>query len=221
MLEQNYIKGKTAVKIAASVEAAVATGQIAEGERLPAVRELATRLGVSAATVSAAYRILQERGITVAARRLGTRIRPSLPAAPPPPAPPRGVRNRAEGNPDRVLLPDLRRALRQLHARQRLYGEDLNDKRLVALARRQFRADGLPAKRIAVAGGALDGLERVLREQLRPGDRVLVEDPCFTGILDLLATLGLLPVPVEVDDEGMRPEALSRALRATVRAMIV
>ena len=64
-------------------------------------------------------------------------------------------------------------------------------------------------------------MERVLREHLRPGDRVIVEDPCFTGISDLLASLALTPVPVPVDDEGMNPAALARAITKNVGALIV
>ncbi len=221
MLEQKYISGQTAVKIARSIEAAVAAGKIAVGENLPPMREVAKRLGVSPATVAAAYRILQERGVTIADRRRGTRVRPTAPAAPAPPPPPRGVRNLAEGSPDRALLPDLRRHLRGLRVRQRMYGEELNDRELVRVARRQFRADGMPARSIAVVSGALDGIERVLRDQLRPGDRVLVEDPCFSGVLDLLAALALVPVPVAIDDEGMLPDALSRAMRGAAQAIIV
>jgi DNA-binding transcriptional MocR family regulator len=221
MLEQKYFSGRTAVNIARNIEAGVAAGSIRAGHRLPPVRTLATHLGVSAATVAAAYRVLQRRGVTLAERRRGTRIRPSAPAAPTPPPPPRGVRNLKEGNPDLELLPELRRHLRSMRIGQRLYGEDVNDRALVAVARRQFRADGLPAEHIAVVSGALDGIERVLREQLRPGDRVIVEDPCFTGTLDLLAALALHPVPVPVDDEGILPDALARALRGAVDAIVV
>jgi DNA-binding transcriptional MocR family regulator len=221
MLEQKYISGKTAVNIARSVESAVASGKIAVGEQLPSVRDLSKHLGVAGATVSAAYRILQERGVTLAFGRRGTRIRPSAPAAPTPPPPPRGVRDLVAGNPDRELLPDPRRHLRKLKVRRRLYGEELNDRDLIAVARSHFRSDKLPSKHIAVVSGALDGIERVLREQLRPGDRVIVEDPGFAGIMDLLAALALVPVPVSVDDEGMLPDALLRAMRTAASAIII
>src|SRR5438067_1113181 len=221
MLEQKYISGKTAVNIARSIESAVAAGKIAVGAQLPSVRELSRHLGVAGATIAAAYRILQERGVTLAFGRRGTRIRPSAPAAPAPPPPPRGVRDLVAGNPDRELLPDPRRHLRKLKVRRRLYGEELNNRDLIAVARSHFRSDGLPAKHIAIVSGALDGIERVLREQLRPGDRVIVEDPGFSGIMDLLAALALVPIPVAVDDEGMLPDALLRAMRTAASAIIV
>ena len=209
MIEQKYISGRTAVNIARSIEQAVANGRAVAGDPLPPLRSLASHLGVALATVAAAYRILQDRGLTVADGRRGTRIRPTAPmAALPAPDLPRGVRNLADGNPDRDLLPDAQRAVRKLAVKKRLYGEEFRDRSLVTLARRQFRGDGVPAKDIAIVSGALDGIERVLRERLRAGDRVLVEDPCFSGILDLLASMGLIAVPVEIDDEGLRPESL-------------
>ena len=53
---QYQIKGTSASEIAGSVEALVAAGVLASGERLPAVRRLAGELGVSPATVAAAFR---------------------------------------------------------------------------------------------------------------------------------------------------------------------
>jgi DNA-binding transcriptional MocR family regulator len=122
------------------------------------------------------------------------------------------VRNLVDGNPDVRLLPDLRK--RRSPLAQRLYGDELNDPALLALAREQFRDDHIPADHVAIVSGALDGLERVLREHLRAGDRVAVEDPGFTGVLDLLHALALIAVPVAVDDEGLLPHELKRALRS-------
>lgn len=215
MVVQTYLSGTTAVKIAASVEAAVAAGTIAAGDRLPPVRDLAQHLGVSPATVAASYRILHERGIAFAEGRRGTIIRPASPSSPPVPIPlPPNVRDLASGNPAADLLPNLAPFLRKLDGSPRLYRDELNDPELVALARKQFDADGVPSSSVAVVSGALDGIERVLREQLRSGDRVLVEDPCFTGVADLLHALALVPVPVSVDDEGLIPAAVQRASSA-------
>jgi DNA-binding transcriptional MocR family regulator len=159
----------------------------------------------------------------VADGRRGTRVRTappiSLPVAADPPLPPGAVDLR-EGNPDRALLPDLEKAMRRAMPSQRMYGEDLNDGELLGLARDWFREDKIPATHVAVVSGALDGIERVLREHLRAGDRVAVEDPCFTGVVDLLNALSLVAVPVPVDDEGMLPPELRRALK-TCAAVIV
>lgn len=217
---QNYLSGATAVNIARGVEEALADGRAAAGDPLPPVRALATRLGVSPATAAAAYRLLRERGLAIADGRRGTRIRPAPPVAALTAAPlPAGVRDLSEGNPDPNLLPDVERVVRTLRVPPRVYGDELNDPGLRALAKQQFAADRVPAAHVAVVSGALDGIERVLREHLRPGDRVAVEDPCFTGVADLLAALSLVAVPVAIDDEGLLPEALEAA--PSVAAIIV
>jgi DNA-binding transcriptional MocR family regulator len=56
---------------------------------------------------------------------------------------------------------------------------------------------------------------------LSPGDAVAVEDPVFVRILDLLRALGLVPVPVAIDDDGPRPDELAAALAGGAAAFIV
>lgn len=217
MLIQTYLSGDSSVNIAVSIESAVAAGKLASGELLPTVRALATHLRVSPATVAAAYRLLGQRGVVVADGRRGTRVRPASPIASPRAFPlPANVVDLSNGNPDPELLP----RLPALDLEQRLYGDDLNDPRLIELAGEQFRADRVDAAHVAVVGGAMDGIERVLREHLRAGDRVAVEDPCFTGILDLLNALSLVAAPVPVDDQGLVPAELRRAIRSA-QAVIV
>ncbi len=212
---QTYLSGGTAVKIAGSVESALASGHVAAGALLPPVRALAGHLRVSPATVASAYRLLQDRGVVVTHGRRGTRIRAAAPISAPREAPvPRGVRDLADGNPDPALLPDLGAALQRLEMGSRLYGEELNDPQLLALAREQFAADRIDSAHVSVVSGAMDGIERVLREHLRAGDRVAVEDPSFTGVLDLLNALSLVAVPVPLDDEGILPAALQKVLRS-------
>src|SRR5258706_15999312 len=108
MLVQNTITGRTAVNIAASGEASIASGSAAAGELLPSVRDLAAHLRVSAATVAAAYRLLGERGVVTAERRRGTRIRPAAPVSVPHgEPPPNNGRDLATGNRDPACLPRL------------------------------------------------------------------------------------------------------------------
>src|SRR3954451_13854566 len=155
MTVQTYLNGTTAVKIAESAEAALAAGRLAGGGRLPPVRHLAQHLGVSPATVAAAYRLLQERGMPFAEGRRGTIIRPASPASPPGPVTlPPNLRDLASGNPAADLLPTLSRFLTKLDGSPRLYRDELNDPELVALARKQFEDDRVPSGSVAVVSGA-------------------------------------------------------------------
>jgi DNA-binding transcriptional MocR family regulator len=220
---QYPIRGDSASAIAASVEDAVRGGRLAPGERLPTVRALASRLRVSPATVAAAYRALQARGLAAGQGRRGTRVafRPPL-ATPRPQADlPAHLRDVATGNPDPDLLPPLGPALQGLPRQPLLYHEAAHRPALLDLAARHLATDGIPSEHLAVVAGAMDGVERVLQAHLRPGDRVAVEDPGYSGVLDLLGALGLVAEPMALDDEGVRPEALGAALEARVRGVVL
>jgi DNA-binding transcriptional MocR family regulator len=222
VLEQYHFEGSSASEIAASVEAAVAAGRLYPGAPLPSVRGLARDLGVSPTTVAAAFADLRRRGVVTSRPRSGTRVaeRPPLRPALPSGALPRG-RDLVTGSPDPELLPDLAPALREVDAAHRMYGGEPVLPELAAVAARAFDADGVPARRVCVVNGALDGIERVLTAHLAPGDAVAVEDPGWPGVLDLARTLGLRLVPVAIDARGMLPAALADAQRAGARAVVV
>ncbi len=230
-LEQYQIGGSTAKEIAASAETAIREGVLDSGDPLPTVRALATALNTSPATVNAAYRILRQRGLIIAAGRRGTRVAPRPPLrSPEPPGqldfaeqPPSGLRDLAVGLPDPALLPDIGAALRRVDVGRslRFSGLDHPDPELLALAASAFEADGIPPDALAVVSGAFDGLERVLQAHLRPGDRVIIEDPAYTSIRDLLLALGLIALPVEVDEFGLIPARLRAALTQGAQAAVI
>lgn len=187
------------------------------------MRSLATELGVSPTTVSAAFRDLRSRGLVVSRSRSRTVVSwqppvaaPSLGISVPP-----GVRDLASGNPDPALLPDLAPALQRIEPPRQLYGDAPADPRLLELVGAELERDGIDAAEPAVVSGALDGIERALEARLRSGDAVAVEDPGFAGLLYLLRALGLALRPVAVDDRGMVPEALEQALEAGVEAVVL
>jgi DNA-binding transcriptional MocR family regulator len=211
------LSGSTASEIATSVEVGVRTGAFDAGDPLPPVRALAADLGVSPATVAAAYQALRQRGIVETAGRNGTRIR-SRPAVAGYRgswrlAVPDGALDLLSGLPDPRLLPRPEPVLAALPA-----ANTLPELAAAAFARDGIGPGGTP---IAVAGGALDAIERVLIAHLRPGDRIAVEDPGWASMLDLAAALGMPVAPMAVDDDGPTVAGLRLALAAGVRAVIV
>ncbi|CAB4688699.1 MAG: aminotransferase class I/II-fold pyridoxal phosphate-dependent enzyme [Actinobacteria bacterium] len=80
---------------------------------------------------------------------------------------------------------------------------------------RNWLADrhGVDASRILITNGSLQGFV-LLAQQLTPGRRVLVENPTYDRPLKILRELGADIVALEMDDEGLIPEALEAALAA-------
>ncbi|GLU47557.1 aminotransferase class I/II-fold pyridoxal phosphate-dependent enzyme [Nocardiopsis ansamitocini] len=222
------ISGRGSHEIADSVERSIITGDMGPGTALPPIRDLAGTLRVNATTVATAYRLLRDRGLVETAGRRGTRVRAQHATAPreagPRPVRP-GTHDAASGNPDPRLLPDLGPALAAVAARRSgrhpLYDTPPVGTELLSVAREVFGADGVPADEVTVTSGALDAIDRLLRSGVRPGDAVALEDPGWHSELDLVASLGLKRLAVEVDDEGMLPGELAKVLRSGARAVIV
>jgi DNA-binding transcriptional MocR family regulator len=193
------------------------------GEALPAVRSLAAELGVSPTTVAAAFKSLRSRGLVVTRARSGAQVswRPPLGGPLLGASVPDGARDLASGNPDPDLLPDLTPVLRKIEPPRQLYGGDSTDPQLLELATAELGRDGIGAEDLAIVSGALDGVERALAAQLRPGDVVAVEDPGFAGLFHLLRALGLALRPVAIDARGMVPTALAEALEGGVTAVVL
>src|SRR5438552_17476655 len=95
------IRGRGASELAQSVERGVRGGRRAPGAPLPTVRALSKQLGLSPATVAAAYRSLRQRGLVNSDGRRGTRIGQRPPVSARPAAlVPAGLRDLASGNPN-------------------------------------------------------------------------------------------------------------------------
>lgn len=199
------------------MEAALRDGQLVAGDPLLPVRTLASELGLSPTTVAAAYRELRRRGVVAGSGRSGTRIRSRPPIAPRLALPaPAGTRDLVSGGPDPALLPELP----PLGGPVGGYGMPSVLPALAGIATEHLAADGVDPSHLAVVGGALDGVERALGAWLQVGDRVAVEDPGFGAVLDLVAAMGLVAVPVPVDANGMEPAGLDAALVSGARAVV-
>src|SRR6266403_6411827 len=82
------------------------------------------------------------------------------------------------------------------------------------LAEKLRRSAGIActADEILITSGSLQGLDLVNGVLLAPGDTVLIEQESYQGSLTRLARLGVKPVGIPLDREGLRLDALSAAL---------
>ncbi|HET8751903.1 MAG TPA: PLP-dependent aminotransferase family protein [Gaiellaceae bacterium] len=71
---------------------------------------------------------------------------------------------------------------------------------------------GVEPSRVVITSGSLQGFVFLAEHLVRPGMRVLVEAPTYDRPLKILTRLGAEIVPVEMDEEGLVPEAVEEAL---------
>jgi DNA-binding transcriptional MocR family regulator len=134
---------------------------------------------------------------------------------------PEGI-NLSTGTPDPALLPPLREAVDRVVARSSAWTTSyLDDPVLPELEELLLRDWPFPPARLTVVDGALDALSRVVDQVVRLGDRVVMENPGFPPLIDLLERAGAEILPVPLDDDGMEPRALAAAMAMAPVAVFV
>ncbi|MFC0530570.1 aminotransferase-like domain-containing protein [Phytohabitans kaempferiae] len=206
----------TARGIADAASRAIAEGAYAEGEKLPTIRQLAKSLGVATNTVASAWTMLARAGIVHSDRRRGTTV-----SCHPRFGPERTRRtlvnairfglDLSTGLPDADLLPDLRRTLGRLESSllPRTYLDEPVIPELLELIGEDWP---FPAEVLTIVDGVFDALDLVVSTKLRFGDRVAVERVTDPNILDLLEVAGVRLVPLDLDEQGVAPDSLERAI---------
>lgn len=217
----------TAREIRTEIESRIATGDLQAGDRLPAVRTYADDLGVSPATVSAAYRDLRLRGMVTGRGRQGTLVAPTQRATAATTTlsttVPSDLIDAVNGSPDPALLPPLDASISFAMSQPTVaYGSPVVAPALAAAATRLFEADQIDAEHLTVTAGAMDAIERVLGAlDLRIGDRIGVEDPGHAPVHQIARRLGLELVPLPVDPHGITVAGLRDALADGLAALVV
>lgn len=215
------------VQIADALRAAATSGVVRVGERLPASRALARRLGVSRAVVSTAYDQLHAEGWIAGRRGSGTYLSTAPTAAPPNTDTDAvtdldtGLLDLGPGAPcvDAVDPAAWRRAWRAAgdhpaDARKDRAGEpDFRAAVVEHLLRHRGLAAGAASVVLATAGtsAAVGELASAL---LRPGDTVAIEDPGYQRAVGAFEAAGVRVLPVPVDEDGLRVDRIPSGVRA-------
>ncbi|MFP3987115.1 PLP-dependent aminotransferase family protein [Streptomyces sp. E11-3] len=208
--------------LARGVRTLLLDGRIALHTRLPAERELAGALGVSRATVTAAYDLLREGGYAHSRRGAGTWTdipegqRPTNVASLTPTEDVLDLALAAPFAPRQALADALTAAGALLAAQVPTPGyHPYGLPELRAAVAERFTRRGLPTlpDQILITSGAQQAVSLTIGLLGRPGDRVLVENPSYPNAIDALREAGLRPVPVPVTEDGWDSDLVESALR--------
>ncbi|WP_447651252.1 MocR-like pyridoxine biosynthesis transcription factor PdxR [Pseudomonas abietaniphila] len=204
---------------------AISEGILAPGDRIPAARALAKELGLARGTVDTAYSLLTAEGYVQPRGQAGTIVTAGISLGMDSTQGALGVGENAPIRDKPPVLP-FQMALPALDAFPRKIWAQLGA-RCVRATRVQDMAlpsvHGLESLRTAIAtylqvsrgidcspaqvfvtSGYRNTLALIAHTLLTPGDRVFVEDPGYPPTRQLLSQLGMEPVPISVDDDGMR-----------------
>lgn len=211
--------GPIYLAIADALAADIADGRLNDGTRLPTQRKLADALKIDFTTVSRAYAEAQSRGLIEGRVGQGTYVRARRQAAP---------KTRSTGIVDMSMNLPPRFANEALISKMWDVVAGLQDGGLDLLMRYQEPGGAMPdreagaswlsrrlghmtSRRVLVSSGAQAAFHAVLGVLAEPADVVLTESLTYPGLRSVASHLRLTLVPVEMDEHGMRPEALEQA----------
>lgn len=220
--------------IADALQEDIATGRLGSGQRLPTHRELAWQLGVTVGTVTRAYVEAERRGLITGEVGRGTFVRPDMSdyaepgeaetryragneasnrgpidlSANAPPSPPMA---------DRIAAAITEVAQEDDFAEFLRYRPSQGMAPHAAAGAAWLQDLGLTVdpNLVIPTNGAQHGMVTAISAAAGAGEWLLTENLVFFGIKALARFLGLRLQTVELDEEGLIPEALEAAIKAT------
>lgn len=210
---------RTARALSRTIIEMVVDGELSPGTRMPVVRDIASSLAMSTTNVANAWRELVDWRVLETKRRGGTVVLG-------PPRAPRARRaaeimtaaasvrvNLAYTLCDPKLILPMPPAL--LAAVENPAINDYLPVPISPLLKEAIipRWPFSPSFLLATHGG-LCATDMALRTCVRPGDRVMVEVPCMSRVLDVLESIGAITVPIEQGEDGPNLAQVEKALRS-------
>ncbi len=217
--------------LAEAIADAIGSGALPPGAKLPPMRDLAWKLGVTVGTVGRAYALAEQRRLVSGQVGRGTYVL-DIQAADP------AMFGRGTADPPSLAdgTIDMTRNIPVIASQAAALAEALG-----AISRKpglgsllNYMPDGgLPAyraagaawiaragldlapERVVLAGGAQHALAVSVLALSRPGDTVLTEHLSFAGVRNAVRLMGARPVGVAMDEEGALPESIDRMARET------
>jgi DNA-binding transcriptional MocR family regulator len=216
------LNGPVYQQVADAIHRDIQSGTLEPGDRLPPQRDLADVLGLTVGTVTRAYQIATRRGLIAGEVGRGTFVQPlpgesphdlldlSLNALPPHAHISELAARLDPPMPSRASLLDYPPRGGRL------------DHRETGAAWIARRGVDVAASQVLVTVGAQHALFAAIASVASAGDAILVEELTFSGVLSAARMLGLRPVAVAIDSEGLRPDSLEASARASgARALVV
>src|SRR6476661_2688308 len=210
------------LKLADTIAAEIADGTLKPGDRLPPQRNFAYEQKIGVSTAARVYAELLRRGLVVGEVGRGTFVSGDAKRGVAAPSEPRGIRIDLEFN--YPMLPDQTALIAKSL-------DGLEKPAALGAALRQGTSVGTPAVRSVAAaylsqgawspspeqlvftGNGRQSIAAALAAVVPPGGRCGVEALTYPFIKDIAARLNVTLVPLAMDENGVRPDAVQKAHR--------
>jgi DNA-binding transcriptional MocR family regulator len=219
--------------LAEAIDAAIGQGELEPGRKLPPQRDLAYRLGVTVGTVSRAYALAEQRGLVKGEVGRGTFVLSAATAGsfcnPVVDGDDGLIKLTVNSQPDDGVQRQLAASLLTLAASHQPIGElmaytprtGLAPHRAAAAAWASRVGVAFAPERTLITGGAHQAILTALAGLARPGDTVLCERLLYSGIKRIATRLGLRLHGLALDADGLCPDALEGACRASGARVLI
>lgn len=217
--------GPTYLALADALADAIGDGRFDAGARLPPQRDLAYRLKVTVGTVGRAYELLAQRGLTRGEVGRGTYVLARDPLPTTASVGPQAIGGLIDLTANFPAAVPAQAALGDLLPMQESAVEVLGDllrypdsggawrHRLAAAEWLDHLGLTVQPENVLLGNGLQGTMAAALAALARPGDTILTEQLCYSGVRSLTGCLGQHLEPVAMDEDGMLPDALAAAAR--------
>ncbi|WP_125572426.1 aminotransferase-like domain-containing protein [Lacticaseibacillus songhuajiangensis] len=201
----------------------IATGVLLPGTKLPPQRELADFLELNLSTVSKAYKLSEEQGLTYGVVGKGTFV----------------AQNATKSNIiaktsstgiidlglvsafdscNKMMLPVIRDVAAQKNLVELLNYDDptgmATHKQAGAFYLRQFGFNNITLRNLAIVSGGQNAVTVTLLGMFQPGARIAVDFFTYANFIEIAKMARVKLVPISGDREGMRADELAAACRS-------
>lgn len=220
--------GGLARRLAQALRSAVSSGLLVDGTRLPAERRLASVLLVSRSTVTAALDELRAEGVMTSRQGRGTEVVGRIDHRSTGDRVGAHFVNRGGGVDLAAIVPTeghhlpamTLRTEDLIAAQGQLAPHGLASLRSLLADRHSAGGRYTEPDQIQVTHGAHHAIALAVDAFVAPGAAVVIEDPAYPGILDLVDHRGGRPVALPLGPGGPDPEVLARLLEREHPALV-
>lgn len=209
-LDINDTKTKKYIQIYTHIKNMIIDGKIKEHEKLPPIRKISEYIGVNNTTIVKVYELLEKEGYVYKIVGSGT-FASEIKRYENKKYIDKNIIKFDNGNPSNDMFPidDFKKAVNMALSNDENtifeYDEGLGNEKLRESISRYFKSRGMDTEKenIQIISGAQQGIDIVCKGIINYSDIVFVEEPTYTGAIEVFKSRGAKIISIPLLDDGI------------------